>query len=86
MIYFEKPLLLVLLAVILALHIAAKFLRFPLWITIINAAVHIAAISLSLIYGGSMEDVLVLVLMSSLIAILMSPVPIPEDTDGGKDK
>ncbi len=83
-VFIKMPVLLIFPAVILCLHVLSKLLRAPLLVTIINGAVHAAALSAILLFGGSFEDALVLVLFSALLSFVATPKDKNQDAEEDK--
>ncbi len=88
-IYFEKPILLIIPIVLLAWQIASHFASVKLQssknavllIGGFNAALHAVGITILMLMGGTMNDVLVMVLLTGFTAILLCPKP-AEETEG----
>lgn len=81
-VYFGKPLLLLVPLVLLLLLVLLRILKMPGWLTAVTAAAHAAGITVLLLSGGDMTDVLVLVLVSGLVTLLLSPVPAQKKKEG----
>ncbi|MBQ8509794.1 MAG: hypothetical protein IJ493_07805 [Clostridia bacterium] len=78
-IYFEQPILLIIPAILLALQVLSRFLRAPMWLTAVSCLGHTAGIVILLLWGGTLEDVLVLVLLTATVGMLACPIPGKED-------
>ncbi len=83
-VFIKYPALLLFLAAILCLHILSKLLKAPMTITVINGAVHAAALSAILLFGGNLEDALLLVLFSAVFAFFATPKDTKSDTEEDK--
>ena len=74
-IYFEKPVFLLIPLVLLLLQVLSGILRAPVYLTAISAIGHAVGIALIMINGGTLSDVLVLVLITGLTALAFCPKP-----------
>ena len=70
-ILFSSPALLILTALLPALHVISFFLKGKPWMSIINLLGHIAAIFASLLLRATMIDLLILLLLSSAVCLTL---------------
>lgn len=88
LIFFEKPILALLVFLPVAiLHAAAYFMRnrkLCVFAELLNVAFHSAAIFVIWLMGGGFEDALILVLLSAVVSLLRHR-PAKEEK-GGEDK
>lgn len=81
LVYFEHPMFILFPTTLLAWQFFLYFLKkktalsqiMEILLTGIGAVGHAVAITIILLFGGTLSDVLVLVLLSSVLSLLLSP-------------
>ncbi len=74
-IFFEQPIYLFIPLILVGVLLLSKLLKNPMYMTVVSAVLHAAAIALLLV-EGTLEDALATVLLSALVALFLSPKPL----------
>lgn len=89
LIYISKPLFVLFPLLLVAWQIFLVFLKkkatlsslVEIILTIIGVLAHAVAITVILLFGGTLSDALVLVLLSGAVSLALSPTPKPKEEE-----
>ncbi len=74
-IFFEQPLIRIAALILIILDLVPRFIGAHIWLTVVNCALHAVLLSYMFLAGGTFEEALLLVLVSSALALVQCPEP-----------